>query len=82
MEVFRRAFTVAIVLLFCYTAPVYGHGMMIHPVSRNFLAYLQGREWCPHCLNAGGEFAWLHSAAAAQSELDCFLASIKPLKRN
>jgi hypothetical protein len=71
MEEFRKAFAVATALLLCYAVPVYGHGMMIHPVSRNFLAYLQGREWCPHCLNAGGEFAWLHSAAIAQCETNC-----------
>jgi predicted carbohydrate-binding protein with CBM5 and CBM33 domain len=69
MEEFRKAFAVATVLLLCYALPVSGHGMMIHPVSRNFMAYLKGGEWCPHCLNAGGELVQYYDAAVAQMEL-------------
>lgn len=31
---------------------VKGHGTLVYPMSRNYIA---NSDYCPHCLNAGGE---------------------------
>eukprot|EP00121_Abeoforma_whisleri_P014834 Awhi_evm2s13679 len=31
-----------------------GHGAMVVPKSRNMIARVNGQEYCPHCLSAGG----------------------------
>jgi hypothetical protein len=43
-------------LLLLAAAQVQGHGMMYRPAPRNWLAYLEGNEWCPHCQNGGSRW--------------------------
>ena len=40
-------------LLALLPAQVQGHALMYKPTPRNWLAYLAGNDWCPHCWNGG-----------------------------
>ncbi|KAF8055385.1 FGT1 [Scenedesmus sp. PABB004] len=46
--------TAAVVALAILLPGAASHGILVYPSSRNWLAYLNGTDWCPHCLNAGG----------------------------
>jgi hypothetical protein len=43
---------VLVILSICQAAN--GHGFLQVPKSRNYIANQQGRDYCPHCLSAGG----------------------------
>ena len=59
-----------LLLLFLFPDAAYGHGYMMSPRARNYVAYVDGPSWispndplastlpkkdyCPHCLNRGG----------------------------
>lgn len=42
------------VVLLMLAVDVRAHGVLQVPISRNWKAHLEGREYCQHCLNAGG----------------------------
>lgn len=51
----------ALALLLVMVAPAAGHGMMIQPRSRNWVAYLEQNYPWAHGLNMGGEASIPHS---------------------
>jgi hypothetical protein len=55
-------------LLALLAVQVQGHAMLFKPTPRNWLAYLDGKEWCPHCQNGDSASlrALLRRPAAAQ----------------
>jgi hypothetical protein len=50
------AWLLAACLILSLTISVQGHGAMMKPASRNFLAFNAKREYDAHSLNAGGEY--------------------------
>ncbi|GBF94921.1 hypothetical protein Rsub_08164 [Raphidocelis subcapitata] len=55
----RAAPLAALAALLAFVPAALGHGLMIHPKSRNFVAYLNNQEYNAHSLNMGG--AWVVS---------------------
>ena len=47
----------AAVALSAILPSVHSHAYLAEPASRNAISFTSQRDWCPHCLNAGGEWA-------------------------
>lgn len=60
--------TLAVLLLAAgaLAPPAAGHGVMVQPPSRNWLAYMSSKEYNPHSLSVGGE-----RAAGGRAQLAC-----------
>lgn len=54
-SILLRSLLCGVVLLYC-AQWVHAHGFLQLPASRNYIANKQGREFCHHCLSAGGPF--------------------------
>eukprot|EP00041_Stephanoeca_diplocostata_P014590 m.270739 g.270739 ORF g.270739 m.270739 type:complete len:156 (-) comp19739_c0_seq12:1666-2133(-) len=55
MAIMFKVSSISMLLLFAVDKrPVSGHGFLSFPISRNLKARMDGAEYCPHCLAAGG----------------------------